>query len=198
MKITSLLLAVVFLLCASTAAPAQAKAEDSEEFRPALVVIDVQNKWLPMMDEKGKENSLSLINAFMKFFRYHGYHVIVVYHTSPERGPAPGSEDFNYPASIEIAEGDLKITKNYPNAFKQTELNKILQERKCNTLFLCGLSAVGCVLATYFGAHDLDYRVFMIKGALLSHDAQYTRFVEEISDTIGASALSLLVKTAKK
>ncbi len=163
-----------------------------------MVVIDVQNKWLPMMDEKGRDSSLSLINAVMKFFRYHGYPVIVVYHSSPERGPAPGSEDFIYPVSIEIAEGDLKITKSFSNAFKQTELNKILQERKCNTLFLCGLSAVGCVLATYFGAQDLDYGVFMIKDALLSHDAEYTRFVEEMSNTIGASALSLLVKTAKK
>ena len=198
MKITSLLLAVVFLLCSSIAAPGQTKGEDSEGFRPALVVIDVQNRWLPMMAEKGKDSSLSLINAFMKFFRYHGYPVIVVYHTTPERGPAPGSEEFNYPASIEIAEGDLKITKNFSNAFKKTGLNKILQERKCNTLFLCGLSAVGCVLATYFGAQDLDYRVFMIKDALLSHDVEYTRFVEEISDTIGASALSLLVKTAKR
>jgi nicotinamidase-related amidase len=198
MKITSLLLAVIFLLCSSTAAPGQAKGEDSEGFRPALVVIDVQNKWLPMMDEKGKESSLSLINAFMKFFRYYGYPIIVVYHTSPEQGPEPGSEAFNYPPAIGIAEGDLKITKNFSNAFKKTELNKILQERKCNTLFLCGLSAVGCVLATYFGAQDLDYRVFMIKDALLSHDAEYTRFVEDISSTIGASALSLLVKTANK
>jgi nicotinamidase-related amidase len=198
MKITSLLLAVVFLLCSLTPAPGQTKGEDSEGFRPALVVIDVQNKWLPMMDEKGKESSLSLINAFMKFFRYYGHPVIVVYHTNPEQGPEPESEAFTYPSAIEIAEGDLKITKNFPNAFKKTELNKILQERKCNTLFLCGLSAVGCVLATYFGAQDLDYRVFMIKDALLSHDAEYTRFVEDISDTIGASALSLLVKTAKK
>ncbi len=37
----------------------------------------------------------------------------------------------------------------------------------------------------------------MIKDALLSHDAGYTRFVEEICNTIGVSALNLLVETAK-
>jgi hypothetical protein len=57
---------------------------------------------------------------------------------------------------------------------------------------------VGCVLATYFGGQDLDYRVFMIKDTLLSHDAGYTRFVQEICDTIDASALSLLIENAKK
>ncbi len=102
------------------------------------------------------------------------------------------------PASIEIGEGNLKITKNCSSAFKHTGLNKILRERKCNILFLCGLSAVGCVLATYFGGKDLDCRVFMIKDALLSHDAGYTRFVEEICNTIGVSVLNLLVETAKK
>ncbi len=198
MKIVSIILVVVFLICSLTAAPGQTKEDDSEGFRPALLVIDVQNKWLPMMDEKGKDSSLTLINAIMKFFRYHGFPIIVVYHTSQKQDPEPGSEAFNYPASIEIAEGDLKITKNYSSAFKQTDLNKILQERKCNTLFLCGLSAVGCVLATYFGGQDLDYGVFMIKDALLSHDANYTRFVEEICNTIGVSALSLLVETAKR
>ncbi len=38
----------------------------------------------------------------------------------------------------------------------------------------------------------------MIKDALLSHDAGYTRVVEEICNTISASALSLLVGNAKK
>jgi hypothetical protein len=57
---------------------------------------------------------------------------------------------------------------------------------------------VGYVLATYFAGQDLDYKVFMIKDALLSHDAGYTRVVEEICNTISASALSLLVENTKK
>ncbi len=198
MKPVSFILVVALLMCPLGATPARAEKDEPAGFRPALLVIDVQNQWLPGMDNKGKENSLGTINALMKFFRYHGYPVILVYHSNPKIGPEPGTEAFNFPASIEIGEGDLKITKNHPSAFQKTDLDKILKEKKCNTLFLCGLSAVGCVLATYFGAQDRDYEAFMIQGALLSHDAGYTRVVEEISNTISPPALGLLLTNVKK
>jgi nicotinamidase-related amidase len=134
----------------------------------------------------------------MKYFRQQGFLVIRVYHTDPNYGPKPDSDEFKFHSSIEIDEKDLKIIKNYPSAFKKTELAKILKEKGCNTLFLCGLSAVGCVLATYFAGNDLDFNVFMIKDALISHNATYTDFVEDICETVGFGALNLILKNAKK
>ncbi len=91
-----------------------------------------------------------------------------------------------------------KIIKNYPSAFKKTELDKLLKAKGCNTLFLCGLSAVGCVLATYHGAMDLDYDVFMLKDALISHDAALTKSVQEICKTIDYYALKLVLESVKQ
>ena len=74
----------------------------------------------------------------------------------------------------------------------------LLQKKGGNPLFLCGLSAVGCVLATYFGAMDLDYNVFMIKNALMSHNSTYTKSIEDIFDALGFTALKIILESVKK
>lgn len=165
--------------------------------KPALLVMDVQNAWLPYMDEQDIKIATEHINWAMKLFRDNGFPVILVYHTDPEDGPAPGTDAFEFSEAIAIRDDDPKIVKHYGSAFKKTELDAILEEQGVNTVFLVGLSAVGCVLATYYGADDLDYQVFMVKHALISHDAALTRSVYDICRNISPSALKLLLETAR-
>jgi len=106
--------------------------------------------------------------------------VIRVYHSDVERGPEPGTEPFEFPASIAVTENDPKVVKHYPSSFTKTDLEQILREQERNTVVLCGLSATGCVLATYFGAMEREFTVLMVEGALLSHDASYTGVIEKI------------------
>jgi nicotinamidase-related amidase len=162
--------------------------------KPALLVIDVQNAYLPLMDEKDKKTGLDMINYFIALFRATGYPVIRVYHTDPKMGPAPGSEAFEFPKTVAIRDDDPKVVKNYPDAFNKTGLDKLLKDMGCNAVFLCGLSAVGCVLGTYHGALDHDYQVFMAKDALISHDAALTKAVQEFCQTIDFYALKLLLE----
>lgn len=165
--------------------------------KPALVVMDVQNAYLPMMDERETKRGMEMMNYVIALFRDNGFPIIRVYHTDPTQGPPPGSEAFEFPATVAVRDDDPKIVKNYGSAFKKTDLDTLLRERGCNTVFLTGLSAVGCVLATYHGGEDLDYKMFMVEGAVISHDAKLTGYVEEISRTIGYSALKLLLETAR-
>ena len=191
-----LLLVASFLWLAADeakAAPARTKA-----IVPALLVIDIQNAFLPRMDEKDKKLGMEMINYYIELFRTNGIPVIRVYHTTPGVGPNAGSEEFEFPKTVAIKPDDPKIVKNYPSAFKKTELDKMLKEKGCNTLFLCGLSAVGCVISTYYGAKDLDYDVFMLKDALVSHDAAKTQAVQEVCSTIDYPAMWLVLKAAGK
>lgn len=165
--------------------------------KPALLVIDIQNAYLPYMDEKDKNMGMEMINYFIALFRASGFPVIRVYHTDLKTGPKPDSEEFAFPKTVAIQPDDSMIIKNYPSAFKKTELDKILKAKGCDTLFLCGLSAVGCVLATYHGAMDLDYDVFMLKDALISHDAALTKAVQEICKTIDYYALKLVLESLR-
>jgi nicotinamidase-related amidase len=146
--------------------------------KPALLVIDVQNACLPHMTAEGQDTVLQNVNKLIALFRKYDRPVIRVYHTDPQMGPQPGTEPFEYPKSVEVRDGDPMIIKNYASSFKKTDLEKILRENDSNTVFLCGLSATGCVIATHYGARERDFISIMMKGALLSPNASYTSAVE--------------------
>ncbi|HVO74381.1 MAG TPA: isochorismatase family protein [Ignavibacteriaceae bacterium] len=168
-----------------------------KQFKPALLVIDIQNAYLPYMCKEDKQFALEIINEAIDLFRQHGYPIIRIYHTDIEGGPKPGTEPFEYPSSVKIDSNDIQIIKNYPSAFKKTDLEKILGEKGINTLYLCGLSAVACVLATYHTATDLDFDVFMIKDALLSGKPEYTNLIQEIKPTVNLYSLKLMMDYAQ-
>ncbi len=192
------LFAIVLMAAALPAFGTLEAGSQAKPLRPALLVIDIQNAYLPMMSTEGKDMALYMINGAIELFRENGFPVIRVHHTDPGYGPKPGTKEFEFPESVLVKPEDAQVVKNYPSAFKKTDLDKILKEKGCNAVFLCGLSAVGCVLATYFGANDLDYDTFMIQNALLSPKAEYTRVVQEFCDSVGYMALKVMLENAKK
>ncbi|NIO29818.1 MAG: isochorismatase family protein [Candidatus Latescibacteria bacterium] len=187
---------IAFALCVlnASAYAKESKEQTGKEMKPALLVIDIQNEYLPYMAEKEKDIALRVINGAIVLFRENGFPIIRVYHTDPQYGPKPDTEAFEFPSSIFIEDTDPKIIKNYPSAFTKTDLEKTLDDLECNTLFLCGLSAVGCVLATYHGAVDRDFKVFMIKDGLMSHNSTYTDVIEDISNTINYTTLKFMLE----
>ncbi len=182
------------ILLSSVVATAQEDAP--APVKPALLVIDVQRQYVPMMDASEEESATRYINGAIWYFRQHGLPVIRVYHTDPQHGPAPDSEAFEFVETIQVQEDDPKVVKHHGSAFVDTELDALLEEMGANTLFLCGLSATGCVLATYFGAQERGYDVFMIEGALLSPRAPHTEAVQEIVHTVGFPALRTILNAA--
>jgi nicotinamidase-related amidase len=154
---------------------------EKEEIKPVLLVIDVQNAYMPFMSPEDRASAPARINEAIALFREYGSPVIRVYHTDPKRGPEPGTKPFEFADSIAVTDADVQVIKNHPSAFTKTDLEEILLDSGRNTVFLCGLSAVGCVLATYFGALDRDFQAFMVDSALLSHNASYTKMVEDIT-----------------
>lgn len=187
-----LVVSLAWLDAAAAAKPVPAK------IKPALLVIDIQNAYLPRMDEKDVKSGMEMINYYIGLFRANGFPVIRVYHTDLKNGPKPDSEEFQFPKTVAILDDDARIVKNYPSAFKKTDLDKMLKAKGCDTLFLCGLSAVGCVISTYYGARDLDYDAFMLKNALISHDADLTKAVQEICKTIDYYPLKLVLESVRQ
>jgi len=190
---------MLFVMLASAAAFLLAAGDmgAAAKMKPALLVIDIQNAYLPKMSDQDKKLGMEMITYYIELFRKNGFPIIRVYHMNPQSGPKPESEAFAFPKSVPIKADDPQIIKTYSNTFNKTNLDKLLKDKGCNTLFLCGLSAVGCVLATYYGAEDLDYKVFMLKDALISHDSALTKAVQEFCETIGYSPLKLLLENAR-
>jgi nicotinamidase-related amidase len=189
------LLAIAFLATAVLAA-AEPPPAAAAKGKPALVVMDIQKAFMPYMDGEETEGAMPMINATIELFRKHGLPVIRVYHTDPAHGPQPGTESFEFAEAVGIQDSDPKVVKTHASAFNSTELDNILREQGADTVFLTGLSAVGCVLATYFDADRLDYRVFMVRGGLISHKAELTESVEEMTGAVGYEAITYMLAGA--
>ncbi|MCK9422151.1 MAG: isochorismatase family protein [Bacteroidales bacterium] len=195
-KLTTLL--AILLMVISIPSFAQDKTEKPKEpIKPALLVIDIQKAFMPMMSPD-KEIAMEYINSLIDLFRKHGYPVIRVYHTSEEYGVTPGTEGFEYPETVKILPTDPKVLKTYADGFNKTDLDNVIKATGSNTLFLCGLSAVGCVLATWIGAQDHDYKAFMVKNAIISHNSEYTRNVEQMFDAVTYDVVQLIIENTGK
>jgi len=198
MKKLSIILTILFMVVSGNTFSQDQKEPAKTQIKPALLVIDIQNAYLTMIPEREKEVALYYINSLIELFRSQGYPIIRVYHHSAEYGPEPGTEQFEFPASVVIQPGDLKVIKTYPDGFNKTELDEVIRETGSNTLFLCGLSAVGCVLATWIGAQNHDYNAFLIKDAIMSHNSDFTNNIEDMFDAVSYDVVKLLLESSEK
>lgn len=199
MKNFYLFLSAVFLLLFSNfISPQEMNKDNSGGIKPALLVIDIQKAFLPLMDKSDTDDAMYMINAYIDYFHKKGCPVIRIYHSDPQWGPAPGTDTFEFPSTVRISQDDPKVVKHHASGFKQTDLEKILMEKGCNTLFLCGLSATGCVLATYMEANDLEFDAFLLKHATMSHKAAYTSQVENIFGAVDDRVVEVMLKNVKK
>jgi nicotinamidase-related amidase len=176
----------------------QTQNEQKTQIKPALLVIDIQNAYLSGMAQREKEAAMLNINYYIQLFRSHGYPIIRIYHYSKQFGPEQGTDQFEFPSSVLIKPDDPKVIKTYPDGFNKTDLNKVLKDKGCNTVFLCGLSAVGCVLATWIGAQNNDYKAFLIKDAIISHNEDYTNNIEVMFDAVGPEVIDLVLENSGK
>ena len=176
----------------------QVQNEQKIQIKPALLVIDIQNAYLSGMAQREKEVAMLNINYYIQLFRSHGYPIIRIYHYSKQYGPEQGTDQFEFPSSVLVKADDSKVIKTYPDGFNKTELDKILKEKGINTVFLCGLSAVGCVLATWIGAQNNDYKAFLIKDAIMSHNEDYTNNIEVMFDAVGPDVVGIILENSGK
>lgn len=173
------------------------KAEDHERnIHPALLVVDVQNTYLKMIPQRDKEMAIFFINLLIELFHKNASPVIRIYHYDEENGPGQETEEFEYPASVLIKPEDTRIIKTYSDGFNKTALNEVLQEKRINTVFICGLSAVGCVLATRIGAYNYDYKPFIVKDAIMSHNSDYTKNVEAMFGAVSYDVVKLILENS--
>ena len=198
MKKSAIILTILFMIVSGKSFSQDPNEQTKAQIKPALLIIDIQNVYLSMVPEREKEVAIYYINGLIELFRSNGYPIIRVYHLDKESGPKPDSEQFEYPTSVLIKDEDAKVIKTYGNGFTKTDLDKIIKEKGSNTLFLCGLSAVGCVLATWIGAQDHDYKAFMVKNAIMSHDSGYTKNVEDMFDAVSYDIVQLILENSEK
>jgi nicotinamidase-related amidase len=171
------------------------KGKHKKAISPALLIIDVQNRYLSFIPDQEKELAIMFINFLIVLFRKYQLPIIRIYHSDKQGGPKPKTKEFEYPETVKIIPDDIKIVKTYSDSFNKTDLDKVLKEKGINTIFLCGLSAIGCVLATKIGGQNHDYKTFIVKDAIMSHKPDFTKNVELMFDAISYDAVELIVES---
>jgi len=198
MKKVTIILTILFLIISGKGFSQDQKEQIKTQIKPALLIIDIQNAFLTMVPEREKEVGMYYINNLIELFRSHDCPIIRVYHRSEEYGVQPGTDQFEFPGSVLIKPDDAKVIKTYPDGFNKTDLDQVIKEKGSNTLFLCGLSSVGCVLATWIGAQNHDYKAFLIKDAMMSHNSDYTNNVEVMFDAVSYDVVKLILENSGK
>jgi len=163
--------------------------------KPALLIIDIQNEFFN--NSQGCSDSLKsaieYINAAIDLFRKKNLPIVVIQHKNEEQGLVQGKADFDVPQNVKLKPQDIHIIKTYSNSFTKTRLAEELKELGVDTIIVTGFCAEFCVLSTYKGAEDFDFKPIILKGSLASDNAEHIRFVEEISETISFGALKTLL-----
>jgi len=170
-------------------------APRGNKMKPALLVIDIQNDYfgLSPKDSDSLKSAVEYINAAIDLFRKKHLPVVVIQHKDEDRGTVPGKPGFDVPEIVKLQSQDLRIAKTYSNSFTKTMLAEKLRQLGVDTVIVTGFKAEYCVLSTYVGARDFDFKPIMLKGSLASDNAEHIRFVEEICETVSFGALETLL-----
>jgi nicotinamidase-related amidase len=163
--------------------------------KAALLVIDIQNEFFNISRActDSLKSAIQYVNAAIELFRKKNLPIIAVQHKSVEDDLTPDKPGFGIPDTVKLEPNDLRIVKTYGNSFNNTGLTEKLRGLGVDTVIITGFCAEQCVLSTYKGAEDLDFKPIILKGSIASDNLEHLKFVEEITDTVTLGALRALL-----
>ncbi|MPR12997.1 isochorismatase family protein [Microvirga tunisiensis] len=143
----------------------------------AIIVVDLQNEYLPSgkLPLVGIDEAAANAAKVIEAARSAGDKVIHIRHESLTDVPffVPGTEGVEIIPAVAPAEGELVITKNYPNSFRETELKQALDEEGIQDVVVVGAMSHMCIDATSRAAADLGYSTTIVEDACATRDLEF-------------------------
>ncbi|BBE15973.1 isochorismatase [Aquipluma nitroreducens] len=143
--------------------------------KPILLLIDIQNDYfsggkmeLIKMDE-ATENAQKLLSHFRK----NKLPIVFIQHLATKPNASffiPGTSGAEIHNSIRPLDNETVIIKNFPNSFRNTNLQEHLQSLNSTNLVICGAMSHMCVDTTTRAATDLGYSCTLIADACATRD----------------------------
>jgi nicotinamidase-related amidase len=133
----------------------------------ALIMIDCQNTYRRgIMQLEGVEPALQEAKKLLEMARDLKIPVIHIQHDAGPGSPYDVRADIGM-ISTEVApiEGESVITKQFPNAFIQTELDAQLKTLGVHNIVLAGFMTHMCVNSTAHGGFNLGYAPIVVASA---------------------------------
>lgn len=151
----------------------------------ALLLIDFQNDYFSSFDgakfelnnaEFASNNASKILN----FFREKNLPVIHIQHIFEDENALLFVKDTKgslIHKSVEPLNGEIVVTKNYPNSFKNTNLKEILDKLGIKSLVIVGAMSHMCIDATTRAASDFSYKCIVIDDAVATRDLKFDDIV---------------------
>lgn len=136
--------------------------------REALLIIDIQNDYLPggAFPLPAAERAASIAERLLSGFRNKGLPIVHIKHEAVHEGASfflPGTDGMTAP--LAPAGNEPVMTKHRANAFLGTNLKSVLKERGIRALTVCGMMTNNCVDATVRAAVDMGYACTLVHDA---------------------------------
>lgn len=146
--------------------------------KTGLLLIDIQNDYFPggRMELAGPLEAARNARELLQCFREHDLFHVHIQHVAIKPGATfflPGDSGADIHDSVAHFEGEPLIIKHFPNSFRETRLQDVLQENAIERLVITGMMTHMCVDATARAAADLGYKVLVVEDACATRDLQY-------------------------
>jgi len=131
--------------------------------KKALLVIDLQNDYFcgGRMELEGTEAALNKTNELIEFARNKKYKIIFIQHFSTRKGASffiPETKGVELHPNLDVG-NEIVLDKHYPNSFRETNLQKLLDDEQIKELIICGAMTHMCVESTVRAGFDLGYQI---------------------------------------
>jgi nicotinamidase-related amidase len=143
-----------------------------------LIIVDVQYDYFEggAMELVGMDAAADRCRRMLDSFRGAGLPIFHVQHVSTRPGAGfflPDTRGCEIHESMRPGAGEAHIVKHFPNAFRDTDLQQLLQLSGVGELVVCGAMSHMCIDTTVRAAFDLGYRCEVIADACATRDLEF-------------------------
>jgi nicotinamidase-related amidase len=144
----------------------------------ALLVIDIQNDYFPggAMELEGADAAGARASEAIRSFREKNLPVVHVRHLSVRPGSTfflPGTKGAEVHSLVTPKAGETVVEKNFPNSFRNTNLQQVLEKQGIKNLIVAGMMTHMCVDASVRHAADLGYKITLLGDACATRAQSY-------------------------
>jgi nicotinamidase-related amidase len=163
--------------------------------RTALLIVDVQNDYFPggRNELAGPIPAAEKARLLLDAFRERKMPVVHVRHESTRPGATfflPGTPGAQIHDSVRPLDGEIIVTKNFPNSFRGTGLLQLLRDQGIERLVVCGMMTHMCIDTTVRAAFDHGFPT------LVAGDACATKNLAYMDNVIPAEQVHLAFLSA--
>ena len=168
----------------------------------ALLLVDVQNDYFAggAMPLDGMDRAAARAARLLAAFRERGLPIVHVRHLSVRPGATffvPGTPGADIHASVAPRAGEPVVEKNFPNAFRATDLEPRLRAAGADHLVIAGAMSHMCIDATARAAFDQGFRCTVAEDACATRALEFAGRTLPARDVHAAFMAALAVPYAK-